>query len=96
MPSCFLNTSRESNLPSTLFNHPFSEEILPDGYSELLLVQLGTLFFCPVTGCLGEGADSHLTTASSQEVLESSQFSAGPPSIPKLTNIINRVPILNE
>lgn len=54
------------------------------------------LSFWPVAGCLGEDADSHLATASFQVVVESSQFSAGHSSIPKLTNIINRVLILNN
>lgn len=47
-------------------SHPFCEEILPDVPPEPALAQLEAIPYHLVTGCLGEEANSPLTTAHSR------------------------------
>lgn len=42
--------------PAPMLDHPLSEEILPDVQPEAPLVQVETIFSCPVTGFLGAEA----------------------------------------
>ncbi|RMC00653.1 hypothetical protein DUI87_23270 [Hirundo rustica rustica] len=65
--------------PIPEYNHPFCEEIPYNVQPKLALAQLEMMFSCPVTGCLGEEANSHLATTSFQVVVESGKVSSKPP-----------------
>lgn len=65
--SCFLNTSRNSDLLPVqsvpMPYNPFREEILSDAQPELSVAPFQAISFHPVIGCLGENNNPHLTTA---------------------------------
>ncbi|KAJ7413038.1 hypothetical protein BTVI_44327 [Pitangus sulphuratus] len=48
-------------------DHPFHEEIPPDVQPEPLLAQFEAISSCPVTGCLVEEDNPHLSTTSFQK-----------------------------
>lgn len=56
--------------PCAAHSCAFYKEILPDVQFVPPQAQLETISSYPVTGCLGEEADPHLTTASFQGVAE--------------------------
>lgn len=52
-----------------ILNHYSSEELFPNIYPEPPLAQFKAFSLCPITSCLGEEADCHLSTSSFQVVV---------------------------
>jgi len=63
--------------PVPMPDHSFSKDIFPNIQSEPPLTQLEAIASRPVASYLGEETNTHLTTASSQVVVESNKV---PPS----------------
>jgi len=60
-------------------DHSFSKDIFPNIQSKSPLMQLEAISSRPITSYLGEETNTHLTTASSQGVVESNKVPPQPP-----------------
>ncbi|PKU44867.1 ryanodine receptor hypothetical protein [Limosa lapponica baueri] len=68
-----------------MLDNPFCEEIFPNSQSKPPLEQLDAISLCFITCYLGEETDLHLTTTSSEAVVEINKISPQPPFLqPKL------------
>ncbi|KAK4831422.1 hypothetical protein QYF61_017553 [Mycteria americana] len=65
--------------PGPMLDNPFSEEKFPNNQSKPPLAQLEAISSRPITCYLGEDTDPHLSTTSSQVVVESDKVSPQPP-----------------
>lgn len=85
-----------------MLSHPFSGKILSDVQFEPPLAQLVAISSGPLTGCLGEEVDLHLSATSFQIILESGKVTPQPPFSqtkhlqllqPHLKRLTTRVPL---
>jgi len=65
--------------PVPMLHNPFGEEIFPNFQSKSPLTQLAAISSCPISSCLGEETNTHLTTTSFQIVVEQDKVSPQPP-----------------